>query len=50
MNIRSEAPVEAAQACPSSARRVEAMHAMAWSEVALLQRAQLRERTAREDA
>ena len=46
----SEAPAEAAQACPPSAQQVEAMRAAAWHEVALLQRAQLRERQVREGA
>jgi hypothetical protein len=46
----SEAPVEAAQTCPPSAQQVEAMHMAARREVALLQRAQVRERLVREDA
>ena len=46
----SRAPLEAAQACPPSARQVDALHAATWREVALLQRAQLRERLVREDA
>ena len=45
----SEAPVEAAQACPP-AQQVEAMDATAWHEVALVQRAQARERQVREGA
>lgn len=38
----SEAPVEAAQACPSSsAQQAEVAHAAAWREVALLQHVQV---------
>jgi hypothetical protein len=37
----SEAPVEAAQACPSSAQQAEVVHAAAWREVALLQHVQV---------
>jgi hypothetical protein len=46
----SEAPLEAAQACPPSVQHSETMHAAAWREVALMQRAQPRVRQAREDA
>jgi hypothetical protein len=46
----SEAPSEAAQACPPSTQQVEALHATAWREVALVQRAHARAaRQLRED-
>jgi hypothetical protein len=46
----SEAPLEAAQACPPSVQQSETMHAAAWREVALMRRAQPRERQLREGA